>query len=65
MAWQKTKILLISVETDEETGKKVVHRYVKTKSKGKGKPTAGKKLKLRKYNPILRKHVEYTESKYK
>lgn len=65
MAWQKNKILLISVETDEKTGKKVVHRYVKNKSKGKGKATTNTKLKLKKYNPILRKHVEYTESKYK
>jgi ribosomal protein L33 len=64
MAWQKNKILLISVETDDKTGKKTVHRYVVSKSKGKGKPQQGK-LALRKYNPILRKHVTYTESKYK
>jgi ribosomal protein L33 len=63
MAWQKTKILMISVDTDAN-GKKVIHRYVKRKSKGKGKPAVGK-LVLKKYNPILRKHVEYTESKYK
>jgi ribosomal protein L33 len=63
MAWQKTKILMMSVETDSD-GKKVVHRYVKSKSKGKGKPVSGK-LVLKKYNPILRKHVVYTESKYK
>lgn len=60
---QKNKILLISVETDKD-GKKIVHRYIKNKSKGKNNPQATK-LKLRKYNPILRKHVEYTESKYK
>jgi ribosomal protein L33 len=60
---QRNKILLISVETDE-TGKKVVHRYVKNKSRGKGKPAAGK-LSLKKYNPILRKHTVYTETKYK
>ena len=64
MAWQKNKILLISVETDEKTGKKVVHRYVVNKSKGKGKPQQGK-LSIKKFNPILRKHVIYTESKYK
>lgn len=65
MAWQKTKILLISVETDEN-GKKVMHRYVKNKSKGTGKAsTPGKKMVLKKYNPILRKHVAYTETKYK
>jgi ribosomal protein L33 len=65
MAWQKTKILLVNTETDS-TGKKVMHRYVVRKSKGKaknvGQPT---KLKLRKYNPVLRKHVEYSETKYK
>lgn len=64
MAWQKNKILLISVENDEKTGKKVTHRYVVNKSKGKGKPQQSK-LSLKKYNPILRKHVVYTESKYK
>lgn len=64
MAWQKNKILLISVETNAETQKKVIHRYVINKSKGKGKPQQGK-LSLKKYNPILRKHVTYTETKYK
>lgn len=64
MAWQKTKIILSSVEKDED-GKKVHHRYVVTKSKGAGKPNTGEKLKLKKYNPVLRKHVEYTETKYK
>lgn len=63
MAWQKNKILLINVETNDD-GKKVIHRYVKSKSKGKGKP-ALEKLSLKKYNPILRKHVVYNESKYK
>jgi ribosomal protein L33 len=63
MAWQKNKILLISVDVDEN-GKKVIHRYVKSKSKGKGKPSTGK-LVIKKYNPLLRKHTTYTESKYK
>ena len=61
--WQKNKILLISTEIDQ-SGKKVIHRYVKNKSRGKGKPAAGK-LALKKYNPFLRKHVVYTETKYK
>jgi ribosomal protein L33 len=61
--WQKNKILLISTEIDSD-GKKVTHRYVKNKSRGKGKPATGK-LTLKKYNPILRKHVVYTETKYK
>jgi ribosomal protein L33 len=66
MAWQKNKILLVSTEKDE-AGNKVTHRYVKNKSKGKGKPQSGaqKKLTLKKYNPVLRKHVTYTETKYK
>jgi ribosomal protein L33 len=59
----KNKILLINVST-LPNGKKVVHRYLKRKSKGTGKQTTGK-LTLKKYNPVLRKHVEYTESKYK
>jgi ribosomal protein L33 len=59
----KNKILLISTETLPD-GKKVVHRYIKRKSKGKGKPVAGK-LALKKYNPVLRKHVVYNETKYK
>jgi ribosomal protein L33 len=64
MAHQKTKILLISVETNEATGKKVVHTYSTTKSKGKGKPQQGK-IELKKYNPILRKHVVYKQTKHK
>lgn len=66
MAWQKNKILLVSVEeitTPEGLAKKVYHRYVINKSKAKGKPI--KKLELKKYNPILRKHVIYKETKYK
>lgn len=59
----KNKILLIHVAT-LPNGRKVAHRYVKRKSKGAGKQVTGK-LTLKKYNPILRKHVEYTESKYK
>jgi ribosomal protein L33 len=63
MAWQKNKILLISVETDS-TGKKVVSRYAKNKSKGKGKPQQGK-LTLKKYNRALNKHTLHTETKFK
>ena len=63
MAWQKNKILMISVDIDS-SGKKTIHRYVKNKSKAKGKPATGKLI-LKKYNPILRKHTTYTESKYK
>lgn len=67
MAWQKNKVLLVSVETvvdDSGNGKKVYHRYVIKKSKGGITKQLGK-LKLKKYNPILRKHTEYTEAKYK
>ncbi len=66
MAWQKNKILLVSVEEvtqPDGTIKKVYHRYVVNKSKAKGKPI--KKLELKRYNPILRKHVIYKETKYK
>jgi ribosomal protein L33 len=66
MAWQKNKILLVSVEEmtlADGTTKKVYHRYVVNKSKAKGKPI--KKLELKRYNPILRKHVIYKETKYK
>jgi ribosomal protein L33 len=67
MAWQKNKILLISVETvtlPDGTQKKVTHRYVVRKSKGGATRNLGK-LQLKKYNPILRKHTIYTEAKYK
>lgn len=67
MAWQKNKILLISVEEvaqDDGTVKKVYHRYVIKKSKGDPSKQQTK-LTLRKYNPILRKHVVYKEAKYK
>jgi ribosomal protein L33 len=66
MAWQKNKILLVSIEDmilQDGTTKKIYHRYVVNKSKAKGKPI--KKLELRRYNPILRKHVIYKETKYK
>lgn len=64
MAWQKTKICLISTVTLED-GKKRVHRYMTTKSKGKGKPNSNSKLTLKKYNPISKKHELYTETKIK
>ena len=67
MAWQKNKILLISVEEmtlADGTVKKVYHRYVIKKSKGDPSKQQAK-LSLKKYNPILRKHVVYKEAKYK
>lgn len=67
MAWQKTKVLLISVEEQQQNDgstKKVYHRYVVRKSKG-GVTKQTQKLALKKYNPILRKHVVYKEAKYK
>lgn len=67
MAWQKNKILLISVEELKQpdgTTKKVYHRYVIKKSKGDPSKQQSK-LSLKKYNPILRKHVVYKEAKYK
>jgi ribosomal protein L33 len=64
MAWQKTKICLISTVVLPD-GQKKVHRYMTTKSKGKGKPNTNAKLILKKYNPITRKHETYTETKIK
>jgi ribosomal protein L33 len=67
MAWQKNKIFLVSTELvtlEDGTTKKVYHKYAVRKSKGKGKPTV-KKLEIKKYNPILRKHVVYKEAKFK
>lgn len=67
MAWQKNKILLVSTEEitlPSGKTKKVFHRYVVKKSKG-GSKTQVAKLALKKYNPILRKHVIYKEVKYK
>ncbi len=63
MAWQKNKICLMSTEVDPKTGKKVIHRYLTRKSKGKNTNNSNNKLTRRKYNPILRKHVVYNESK--
>lgn len=66
MAWQKTKIYLVSTSTNAETGKKSVHRYAVKKSKGKGKNVGQPvKLVLKKFNPITRKHETYTETKFK
>lgn len=67
MAWQKNKILLISVETitdKDGVAKKVYHRYLVNKSKGKGKPNPGK-MSIKKYNPVLKRHTVYNETKYK
>lgn len=63
MAWQKNKICLLSTEVNPLTGKKITHRYLTRKSKGKNTNTANTKLARKKYNPTLRKHVLYTETK--
>jgi ribosomal protein L33 len=63
MAWQKTKICLISTEVDPTTGKKIIHRYLTKKSKGKNKAGGDTKLTLKKYNPRLRRRVVYTQTK--
>lgn len=53
MAKGKTiKVRLVSSESD--------HFYTTTKN-----PKLGKKLKFKKYDPIVRKHVEYDEKKIK
>ncbi len=64
---QKNKILLVNTEEIiDKNGlkRKIFHRYVIKKSKGTGKTNINK-LALKKYNPILRKHVIYKETKYK
>ncbi|NJL96747.1 50S ribosomal protein L33 [Candidatus Gracilibacteria bacterium] len=63
MAWQKNKILLVSIEPDKN-GKKQVSRYVVNKSKGKGKPSVGK-MEVMKYHKELNKHTLHKEVKYK
>jgi ribosomal protein L33 len=63
MAWQKTKILLLSVIEDKD-GKKHVSRYETNKSKGKGKPNQNK-LAVMKFHKILRRHTLHKETKYK
>ena len=67
MAWQKNKILLVSVEIGTD-GKKYVSRYVINKSKGKGKPNVDK-LELMKMHKTLpaseRRHTLHKEAKYK
>ncbi len=66
MAWQKNKILLVSVTTDS-SGKKIVYRYLTNKSKGGGKSKKGNlaPLKLKKYNPKTNSHTVFVETKYK
>ncbi len=66
MAWQKNKIILscvTEVTLEDGTKKKVYHRYLTKKSKGKGKPT--RKLNLKKFNPHTNKRESYEEVKYK
>ena len=63
MAWQKNKVLLMSVVTDEN-GKKHVSRYETQKSKGKGKPNQGK-MELMKMHKTLRTHTLHKETKFK
>ena len=65
MAWQKNKILLVSVTADSN-GRKVVYRYLANKSKGGGKAKGNSApLKLKKYNPKTNSHTVFVETKYK
>jgi ribosomal protein L33 len=63
MAAQKTKIWLLSTVT-LDNGKKAVYRYATKKSSGKSKGT-NVRIKLRKYNPLTRKHEVFEETKFK
>jgi ribosomal protein L33 len=67
MAAQKTKIWLLSTVT-LDSGKKAIYKYATTKSSGKGKAIQGganQRLKLKKYNPLTKKHEVFEESKFK
>ena len=67
MAAQKTKIWLLNT-VSLPSGKKAVYKYATTKSSGKGKAVQGggnNRLKLRKYNPLTKKHETFEETKFK
>jgi len=68
MAWQKNKIWLVAkVEiTDKDGNVKILyHKIAAKKSKRTGKQVdTGKKLTLKKYCNITKKHELYTESKF-
>lgn len=58
---QDNLIKMAHQQKDEKTGKKYnTHVYYTYKNKRK---LAKNKLKMNKYNPVLRKHVEYVETK--
>ena len=58
---QDNLIKLAHTATDDTTGKKkTTHVYWTRKNK---KKLASTKLKMKKYNPVLKKHVIYKEAK--
>ena len=58
---QDNLIKLVHTKQDDKTGKKkITHVYWTHKNK---KKLANSKITLKKFNPVLKKHVEYKESK--
>ncbi|MBP6889883.1 MAG: 50S ribosomal protein L33 [Candidatus Moranbacteria bacterium] len=58
---QDNLIKLIHTQPDPKTGKKkTTHVYWTRKNK---KKLANSKITLKKFNPVLKKHVEYKEAK--
>jgi len=58
---QDNLIRLVHTQKDAKTGKKkITHTYWTRKNR---KKLANHKIKLTKFNPVLKKRVEYTEAK--
>jgi ribosomal protein L33 len=54
------KVIKIGIKEDVN-GEKVTRHFYETRMNAKNYRLKGKKLSLRKYNPILRKHVLMTD----
>ena len=63
MAWFSSSRALVAVvhESGKKAGQKTGHYYTTTKNK----KTTPDKLVFKKYDPVIRKHVEYKEYKIK
>lgn len=58
---QDNLIKLVHTQADEKTGKKkITHVYWTRKNK---KKLANHKISVKKFNPVLKQHVEYKEAK--
>jgi ribosomal protein L33 len=59
---KKNDIKVIKIGVKEEVnGEKITRCFYETRMNSKNYKLKGKKLSLRKYNPILRKHVLMTD----